>query len=350
MAERLTIALDAMGGDHAPAAIVEGAVQAVDQVGVRVLLVGDEAAILALLPDGTPPEGVTIQAASQVIEMHDEPGAAVRKKKDASVVRAAEAVRDGRAHAMVGAGNTGATMAAALLRFGRIRGAARPAIGVSIPVPFGTPQLLVDGGATVDCSPEWLVQFARMGRAYATLRLGVGEPTVGLLSNGEEPGKGDELRKRTFALLDGQPWFVGNVEGRDLMSGHPNVIVTDGFTGNVALKTMEGALRAAANLVFTTLGAPEVKSAADVVAPLLLQGVADYLDPDTVGGAALLGVAGVCVISHGSSSPRAIVNAVQLAADCVTGRLVDRMHDAIVEPPTGTDPGIAAVVEEAHAC
>ena len=146
----------------------------------------------------------------------------------------------------------------------------------------------------------------------------------------KKPGKGDDLRKQTFALLDGQPWFVGNVEGRDLMSGQPQVIVTDGFTGNVALKTIEGALKAAANLVFTTLAAPEVKDAADVVAPLLLQGVTDYLDPDTIGGAALLGVAGVCVISHGSSNARAIVNAVQLAVDCVEGGFVDRMQEAIV--------------------
>ncbi|MBK5288635.1 MAG: phosphate acyltransferase PlsX [Acidimicrobiia bacterium] len=326
----LTIAIDAMGGDHAPGAIVRGALDAVEQLGVRVLLVGDEAAIRAELPGGTLPVGVSIRATSQVIDMHDEPGTAVRKKKDASVVRAAEAVRDGDADAMVGAGNTGATMAAALLRFGRIRGAARPAIGVPIPVPFAQPHLLVDGGATVDATPEWLVQFAHMGRAYARLRLGIDEPTVGLLSNGEEPGKGDELRKQTFALLDGQPWFVGNVEGRDLMSGRPDVIVTDGFTGNVALKTIEGALKAAAGLVFTTLGAPEAKEAADIVAPLLLQGVTDYLDPDTIGGAALLGVSGVCVISHGSSSARAIVNAVALATDCVRGGFVDRMQAAIV--------------------
>src|SRR4051812_37857821 len=326
----MRIAVDAMGGDKAPGEIVAGALAAVEQIGVEVLLVGIEDAVRAELPGGAPPPGVELLGCSQVIEMHDEPGVSVRTKKDASVVRAAEAVRDGRADAMVGAGNTGATMAAALLRFGRIRGAARPAIGVPIPVPFAQPQLLVDGGATVDCSPEWLVQFAQMGRAYARLRLGDVEPTVGLLSNGEEPGKGDDLRKRTFALLDGQPWFVGNVEGRELMSGHPHVIVTDGFTGNVALKTVEGALKAAANLVFTTLGAPEAKAAADVVAPLLLQGVTDYLDPDTIGGAALLGVAGVCVISHGSSSARAIVNAVRLAVDCVEGGFVGRMQAAVV--------------------
>jgi glycerol-3-phosphate acyltransferase PlsX len=253
---------------------------------------------------------------------------------------------------MVGAGNTGATMAAALLRYGRIKGAARPAIGVPIPVPFAAPHLLVDGGATVDCTPEWLVQFAHMGRAYARLRLGVDEPTVGLLSNGEEPGKGDELRKETYALLEGAPWFVGNVEGRDLMSGHPHVVVTDGFTGNIALKTVEGALKAAAGLVFTTLGStPEAKAASEVVAPLLLQGVTDYLDPDTIGGAALLGVDGVCVISHGSSRARAIVNAVRLAVECVDGGFVERMQAAIVDHDgAGRHPHPdVANREEAHA-
>jgi glycerol-3-phosphate acyltransferase PlsX len=347
----LTVAVDAMGGDHAPGAIVEGACQAVRDVGCRVLLVGDEARILGCLPDGVP-DGVDILGASQVIAMDEEPGAGVRKKKDASVVRAAEAVRDGRAHALVGAGNTGATMGAAMLRYGRIKGVARPAIGVPIPVPFGVPHLLVDGGATVDCTPEWLVQFAHMGRAYARLRLGVDEPTVGLLSNGEEPGKGDELRKQTYALLDGAPWFVGNVEGRDLMSGHPHVIVTDGFTGNIALKTVEGALKAAAGLVFTTLGSTdEAKAAADVVAPLLLQGVTDYLDPDTIGGAALLGVRGVCVISHGSSSARAIVNAVRLAVECVDGGFVDRMQAAVVEHDGAVRRPAADVLDrqEAHA-
>jgi glycerol-3-phosphate acyltransferase PlsX len=280
--------------------------------------------------------------------MDEEPGVGVRRKKDASMVRAAEAVRDGAAHAMVGAGNTGATMASALLRLGRLRGVARPAIGVPIPVPFGTPHLLVDGGATVDCTPEWLVQFAHMGRAYARVRLGVDEPSVGLLSNGEEPGKGDELRKQAFARLDGEPWFVGNVEGRDLMTGRPHVIVSDGFTGNVALKTVEGALKAAAGLVFTVLGEPDVKDAADVVAPRLLQGVADYLDPDTVGGAALLGVDGVCVISHGSSGPRAIVNAVRLALDCVEADAVSRVAAAIDAERASAGAG-ATVPEEAHA-
>jgi glycerol-3-phosphate acyltransferase PlsX len=326
----MRVAIDAMGGDRAPAEIVAGALDAADQLGVEILLVGIEDAVRAQLPEGRLPKGVELLACSDVIAMAEEPGISVRTKKDASVVRTAEAVRDGRADAMVGAGNTGATMASALLRFGRIRGVARPAVAVPIPVPYGRPHLLVDGGATVDCSAEWLVQFAQLGRAYARFRLRADEPTVGLLSNGEEPGKGDELRKQTFALLDGQPWFVGNVEGRDLMTGRPDVVVTDGFTGNVALKTVEGALKAAAGLVFTVLGSsPEAEQAAEVLTPLLLQGVTDYLDPDTVGGGLLLGVDGVCVISHGSSSARAIVNAVGLAADCARGGVVDRLKQAI---------------------
>jgi phosphate acyltransferase len=328
----MRIAVDAMGGDRAPGEIVAGALAAVEQVGVEVLLVGIEDAVRAELPGGTPPAGVEVLGCSQVIEMKDEPGVSVRTKKDASVVRAAEAVRDGKADAMVGAGNTGATMASALLRYGRIRGVARPAVAVPIPVPFARPHILVDGGATVDCSPEWLVQFAVMGRAYAQVRLGVEDPTVGLLSNGEEAGKGDDLRKQTFAILDGNPWFVGNVEGRDLMTGHPDVVVTDGFTGNVAIKTVEGALKAAAGLVFTVLDStPEAKEAGRVVAPMLLQGVEDYLDPDTIGGGALLGVDGVAVISHGSSSARAIVNSMRLAKDCVEARIVDRLKQAVSE-------------------
>jgi glycerol-3-phosphate acyltransferase PlsX len=315
------------------------------------LLFGRVEEIAAHLPGGRPPAGVSVHDCREVIAMHDEPGSSVRTRKDASVVRAAEAVRDGEADAMVGAGNTGATMASALLRFGRIRGVARPAIAAAIPVPFGRPHLLVDSGATVDCKPEWLGQFARMGRAYASLRLGVETPTVGLLSNGEEAGKGDELRKKTFALLEHEEWFVGNVEGRDFMTGHPDVIVTDGFAGNVALKTIEGALKAAAGMVFTVLGStPEAKAASEVVAPLLLQSVTDYLDPDTVGGAALLGVDGVCVISHGSSSARAIVSAVALAADCVRGAFVERIKRAIADaagtPEADAD---AETMETVHA-
>jgi glycerol-3-phosphate acyltransferase PlsX len=326
---RITVAVDAMGGDHAPGEIVRGALDAVTELHVDVLLVGREAAVAPLLPEGGVP-GVALQHAEEVVAMDEDPAAAARRKKDSSLVRCAQAVRDGRAQAMVGAGNTGATMAAALLRMGRIRGIARPAIAVPIPVPAGTRhQLLIDGGSTVDCTPEWLAQFARMGREYARTRLDVAEPTIGLLSNGEEPGKGDELRKRAFELMEKLDGFHGNVEGRDLMHGTVDVVVTDGFTGNVVLKTLEGALRAAVALVFGVIDStPEAKEAGKVLAPLLLD-AAGVFDPDLTGGAVLLGIDGVCVISHGSSSARAMVNAVRVAKECVETGVVGRLKEAI---------------------
>jgi glycerol-3-phosphate acyltransferase PlsX len=329
MTARVTVAVDAMGGDRAPGEIVAGALQAADELGAGMLLVGRAEAITPLLPGGAPPPGVEVIDAREVVAMDDEPATAARSKKDSSIVRAATAVRDGHAQAMVGAGNTGATMAAALLKMGRIRGIARPAIAVPIPVPGAHPQLLIDGGSTVDCAPEWLAQFARMGREYARTRLGVDEPTVGLLSNGEEPGKGDELRKAAYPLLEKIDGFTGNVEGRDLMHGTVDVVVADGFTGNVALKTLEGALRAAVKLVFGVLDStPEAREAARVISPLLLE-AAEVLDPDSTGGAALLGIDGVCVISHGASSARAIVNAIRVAAECVETDVPARLKEAI---------------------
>jgi phosphate acyltransferase len=252
--------------------------------------------------------------------------------KDSSLVRAAEAVRDGKASAMVSAGNTGATMASALLRMGRIKGVARPAIATPIPVPGGTPTVLLDAGANAECQPQWLVQFAQMGAVFARERYGVARPKVGLLSIGEEASKGNPLVKDTFPLLSeaelaGQ--FVGNVEGRDIMTDDVDVVVTDGFTGNVALKTLEGGLRALVNALFAVLGATdEAKAAAAVLLPQLLPLYAE-LDPDSYGGAMLLGVDGVCIISHGSSSATAVVNAVRVAAEMVDHGVVDQLRTAV---------------------
>ena len=254
----ITVALDAMGGDHAPDDVVAGGVRAAAELGVRIVLVGRVDEIERVQPAAG--SDVELVAAADVIGM-DEPPTAVRAKKDSSVARCAQLVRDGAADAMVSAGNTGAAMAAAVLRMGRTRGVARPAVAVPVPVPGHHPQILVDAGATVDCTPEWLVQFARMGREYARTRLGVDAPTVGLLSNGEEAGKGDELRKAAHDLLAAEvPGFVGNVEGRDFMRPGVDVIVTDGFTGNVALKTIEGTIRAVASLVLRVLeSTPEAR-------------------------------------------------------------------------------------------
>jgi len=321
------IALDAMGGDRAPAEIVAGGLRAAAELDVGILLVGIPDVITGHLPDGVLPDRVEVLAASEVIAMDDEPAAAVRTKKDSSLVRGARAVRDGRAAALVGAGNTGATMAAALLGFGRIRGIHRPAIAVPLPTFGGRPQLLIDGGATVDPQPEWLVEWALLGREYARVRLGVDEPTVALLSNGEEPGKGDALRKAAWPLLAEVKGWVGNVEGRDLLRTSADVIVTDGFTGNVALKTVEGALAGLAGLVFGVLDEPEWATVADALKLRMLEAAAPLL-PDNTGGALLLGVDGVCVISHGASSATAIVNAVRVARDCVAAGVVERLTGA----------------------
>jgi phosphate acyltransferase len=315
-----------MGGDRAPAEIVAGAIQAAES-GLPVVLVGDPARI-------GDTHGIPVLPASEVIEMHEDPGRAVRTKKDSSLVRAAEAVRDGRAAAMVSAGNTGATMASALLRMGRIRGVGRPAIATPIPVPGSTPTVLLDAGANAECSAAWLVQFAQMGAAFARQRFGIAEPRVGLLSIGEEAGKGSPLVKETYALLhagDAGPdvHFIGNVEGRDVMSDTVDVVVTDGFTGNVVLKTLEGSMKTAFRVVLEALSSnEEVKRASEVVLPALMP-LASELDPDTYGGAMLLGTDGVCIISHGSSSARAIVNAVGVAHHAVVEGLVDQLRAAI---------------------
>ncbi|MBV9663958.1 MAG: phosphate acyltransferase PlsX, partial [Actinobacteria bacterium] len=304
--------------------IVAGAKQAVEELGVPVVLVGQPEAI----GDPGPCEVI---AASEVIAMDEDPAQGVRRKKDSSLVRAAEAVRDGKASAMVGAGNTGATMASALLRMGRIKGVNRPAIATPIPVPGSTPTILLDAGANAECTAQMLVQFAQMGSVFAAGRYGIDKPRVGLLSIGEEETKGTPLVKETHALLaEGVGInFIGNVEGRDIISDRVDVVVTDGFTGNVALKSMEGTLRFIVGKVFEAfLSSDEAKEAANVLLPALAP-VADELEPDNTGGAMLLGVDGVCIISHGSSSARAIVNAVRVARDSVHGDLVNRLRDSL---------------------
>ena len=322
----LPIAIDAMGGDHAPGAIVEGAQRAAAELSVPVILVGRPADVDPLRGD------LEVVAASQVIDMDADPGSSIRTMKDSSLVRAAEAVRDGRASAMVSAGNTGATMAAALLRMGRMKGVARPAIATPIPVPGSTPTVLLDAGANAECQPPWLVQFAQMGAVFARERYGIAEPRVGLLSIGEEATKGNPLVKETHKLL-AEPAalalaggrFVGNVEGRDIMTDEVDVVVTDGFTGNVALKTLEGGMKALVRAVLDGLSGTEVADPAlEALLPLYAT-----LDPDQTGGAMLLGVNGVCIISHGSSSATAVVNATRVAREMVDGGVVDHLRAAV---------------------
>jgi glycerol-3-phosphate acyltransferase PlsX len=319
----LPIAVDAMGGDNAPDAIGAGARRAVDELGIPVVLVGRSA-------DLGDTGGLEVIEASEVIAMDADPGSSVRKMKDSSLVRAAEAVRDGKASAMVSAGNTGATMASALLRMGRIKGVQRPAIATPIPVPGAdTPTVLLDAGANSECNADWLVQFAQMGAVFAKQRFGIASPRVGLLSIGEESTKGNPLVKETHKLLAEGTWigetgaqFIGNVEGRDIMTDDVDVVVTDGFTGNVALKTLEGSLKSIINSLLAAFdSSDEARAAAAALWPSLMP-LYDSLDPENTGGAMLLGVDGVCIISHGSSSDRAMVNAVRVAADMVNADVV----------------------------
>ena len=234
----LPVAVDAMGGDNAPGEIVAGAKRAADELGIPIVLVGPPDLVGDTL-------GLPLIACTEVIAMDEDPAQGVRRKKDSSLVRAAELVRDGEASAMVSAGNTGATMASALLRMGRIRGVHRPCIATPLPRPGRPPAVLVDAGANAECGTEMLVQFAQMAAAFSTARFGIEDPSVALLSIGEEPSKGTPLVKETHKVLaDGAGVrFVGNVEGRDLLDAPVDVIVTDGFTGNVALKTLEGSLK-----------------------------------------------------------------------------------------------------------
>jgi glycerol-3-phosphate acyltransferase PlsX len=331
----LPVAVDAMGGDRAPGEIVAGARQAAAELGLPILLVGNAEAVAPAAGD----PGVEVVETTEVIGMEDDPGRGVRMKKDSSLVRCAEAVHEGRACAMVSAGNTGAAMASALLRMGRLHGVQRPAIATTIPVPGSTATILLDSGANVDCTPSMLVQFAQMGWALASERFAMDEPRVGLLSIGEEASKGNSLVKEAHVLLaDGAAGpdvhFIGNVEGRDVMSDRVDVVVTDGFTGNVVLKTLEGAVIAVVGGVLSALSSSdEVKEAAKGVMPALMP-LAGELDPDTYGGAVLLGVNGVCVISHGSSGARAIVSAVKVAHHAVADKLVARLEAVIA---TGRD-------------
>ncbi len=319
---RLPVAVDAMGGDDAPATIVAGARIAAEEFGVPVLLVGDT----ELLGDVGE---IPVKHASEVIGMGDEPAASVRRKKDSSVVRAAEAVRDGEASACLSAGNTGAAMAASLLRLGRIRGINRPAIAVPFPVLGSTPTTLLDCGANADAQPEWLVQFAQLGTVYARTRFGVETPRVGVMTIGEEAGKGNALVKATCDLLANESWteacgarFIGNVEGRDLMNGEADVIVCDGFTGNIILKSLEGGMAIALAAIREQLAS--ISGANDVLADLY-----EELDPESRGAAMMLGCKQVSMISHGSSSPRAIANAIRTASEMVDSGIVQHIRDML---------------------
>lgn len=320
-----TVVVDAMGGDHAPDVVIEGVAAALDADSeLRVLLVGPETVVSPVAGDRLEPV-----VATEVIDMGEHPAAAVRSKTDSSIVVGCRLVNEGRAAGFFSAGSTGACMAAATLVMGRLPGVARPAIAAVIPAT-GRPSVLLDIGANADVKPEMLVQFAWMGAAYAHVMLGVAEPTIGLLNIGEEPTKGSALAQEAYALLLASvSGFVGNVEGRDIPAGTVDVVVTDGFTGNVALKVLEGLASVLFKEIKSTLTATlPNRLAASVVAPSIRE-LKARLDPDAYGGAPLLGVNGVCIIGHGSSSPQAIANGVAATARAIRGDLTGTIARAV---------------------
>jgi glycerol-3-phosphate acyltransferase PlsX len=320
------IAIDAMGGDRAPDEIVAGALEAVSSE-ITPVLVG---------PRGLETGGLELVEAPSTIAMDEKPGEAVRAKRDSSLVVACSLVREGRADAAVSAGNTGAMLAAGLVEIRRLRGVNRPAIAVVLPAKRG-PSVLIDSGATADSRPEHLRQFAHMGSVFAQELLGVADPEVRLLSIGEEPEKGNQLTLEAHRLLAETPDlnFKGNTESRQLLEGAADVVVCDGFTGNIVLKALEGTIRT----VLTTLreeiaGSTRAKLGGLLIRPAA-RGLRERLDPDTYGGAYLLGLRGLAVIAHGDSSPRAIANAIRLAArgveHDVVGRLQERLEQGVLE-------------------
>lgn len=315
------VALDLLGGDRAPDVVVEGAVlAATERPDLRVVLVGppDVAGRLLAAHDAT--DLVDVVAASEAVAMGEDPVRAVRAKRDATVRVAARLVRDGLADATVSVGSTGAAVVAAVFTFGRLPGVTRPALAVTIPAEAG-PVVLLDAGASTDCTADLLAQFALTGAAFARARLGIADPRVGLLSIGTEPGKGDALRKEAFTLLAGLPvQFVGNVESSAVTAGGvADVVVADGFTGNVLLKGIEGLWALTRSLVSGSL--PDPAAALSALDPLA---------PERFGGV-LLGVDGVAVIGHGASGPRAVATCVTLAADVARDRLVPRVAQAVAD-------------------
>ncbi|GEA15123.1 phosphate acyltransferase [Moorella sp. E308F] len=318
----MQIAVDAMGGDHAPGEIVRGAVAAAREKIADIILVGDKRRLEPELNPLHPPANLEIVHTEQVVAMDEQPALALRRKREASIIVATRLVKEGRAAAVVSAGSTGAQMAAALLILGRSGKIQRPAIATIIPTLKG-PKLLLDAGANVDCRPEHLYEFALMGNVYAARVMGIREPRVGLLNIGTEACKGNEQTLGAYNLLKDAPLnFIGNIEGRDILAGDTDVIVCDGFVGNVLLKFGEGM----AQVLFTMIGR-EIKNSfrarlgAALVLPAL-RGLKKQVDYTEYGGAPLLGVQGVSIICHGSSNARAIKNAIKVAVRCVEQGLV----------------------------
>jgi glycerol-3-phosphate acyltransferase PlsX len=317
----IRIAVDALGGDRGPAEIVAGALEA-RTPDVEPVLVG---------PTWLETRGLELIEATEVIEMHEKPSDAVRGKPDASLVVANRAVAEGRADAVVSAGNTGAMLAAGLLEMRRLRGVFRPGIAVMIPARNGV-SVLIDAGANADARPEHLVQFAHMGAIFAEEILGRSSPQIRLLSIGEEDEKGNQLTLETFELLrDSDLDFRGNTEARDLLRFAADVVVCDGFTGNMALKLMEGTIKTLLDELRKEIGSTTRGKLGGLLIRPAARGLRKRLDPDTYGGAYLLGLRGLSVIAHGNSSRTAIANAITLGAQGAAGNVVERVAARLAE-------------------
>lgn len=323
------IAIDAMGGDFAPDEIVAGALRAHEELGVKILLVGDPDRVNASLRQHSAPSSIEVVPSEGVIEMNEEPLISLRRKPKASINVSMDLVKHGRADAVVSAGHSGAAMAAALLRLGRIRGVDRPAIGAVLPTMIaGKSVLILDVGANVDCRPKFLDQFATMGTIYSRFVLGTDSPKVGLLNVGEEENKGNELALRAHELLKGNRniEFIGNAEGRDVMSGHFDVVVCDGYAGNALLKFAE----AIGEFIIQILREELPQGLRGKVGTALLKPnlrrIKQRIDHAEHGGALLLGVDGICIISHGSSQAPSIFNAIRLAKEAVDHQVSDQIR------------------------
>jgi phosphate acyltransferase len=328
----MRIAVDAMGGDHAPQAVVDGAVQAARDLGLALVLVGQQQAIQSELEKhDTTNLALTVQHASQVIEMDEHPAAAVKAKKDSSMVVGMDLVKRREADAFFTAGNSGGALAAALFRLGRIRGIKRPALSTIF--PSQSPQgysFLLDIGANADCRPEYLVQFALMGSIYAERVLGVPHPRVAIVSNGEEAGKGNQLVQEAFPLLQAAPLhFVGNAEGKDIPWGLADVIVTDGFTGNVIIKLAEGVVKYLLDVLKEELTARNLSKVGALLAKPSFDAVRRRLDYREYGGAPLLGVDGVVIVGHGRSDALAIRNGIRTTAQAVENGILEAIKEGI---------------------
>lgn len=325
----MKIAVDAMGGDYAPAEIVAGAVEAAKEENLKIILVGDKNVLEKELLKYDSCKNITIHHASQVIKMDEEPATAVRKKKDSSIVVATNLVKAKEADAVVSAGSTGAQMASALLGLGRIKGIHRPAIATLFPTLKGA-TLLLDVGANTACKSLNLIQYAEMGHVYMQKIVGIAKPKIGLLNIGQEETKGTDLTKETFQLLKESALnFVGNIEARYITSGEADVIVCDGFVGNVILKFAEGLATSLFSLLKTELATSLSRKLGGALALPAFKAVKKKLDPDEYGGAPLLGVNGVSIICHGSSKAKAIRNAINVAKKCVEINFVQTIAETI---------------------